>query len=334
VRSQQIQKLAGEVLASQINQSGAGLPRRPFGRAGDPVSIIALGGWHSVARVALDKADESESIRLMHAAIDEGINFFDNAWDYHDGFAEEVMGRALAIDGKRNQVFLMTKNCERDYAGSVRDLEDSLRRLQTDRLDLWMFHECNYDNDPDWIFERGAIRAAIEAQQAGKVRYIGFTGHKDPRIHRKMLAKPHQWDAALMPINILDAHYRSFLNEVVPTCHEIGAAPLGMKGFGGGWPNGRILYRMGEKKGITARELLRFNLSQPIVSQVVGIKNIEQLRFAASVARTFTPMPEGEQDELLRSVSLEAGDGRHETFKSTNDHDGPHHRRQHDFAVA
>jgi predicted aldo/keto reductase-like oxidoreductase len=287
-----------------------------------------------VARPALEKADESESIRLMHAAIDEGINFFDNAWDYHDGYAEEVMGRALAVDGKRNRVFLMTKNCERDYAGSVRNLEDSLRRLQTDHLDLWMFHECNYDNDPDWIFERGAIRAAIEAQQAGKVRYIGFTGHKDPRIHTKMLRKPHLWDAVLMPINVLDAHYRSFLHEVVPLCHETGVAPIGMKGFGGGWPHGRILDRMGHQPGIHPANLLRFNLSQPVVSQVVGIKNMEQLKVAVETARNFQPMSVAEQDALLATVREEAGDGRYETFKSTTEHDGPHHRKQHEFALA
>lgn len=334
MRSQTIQNLAQDFLPRQTNTHPHGLPRRPFGKGGDSVSILTLGGWHSVALPVFAKADESESIRLMHAAIDEGINFFDNAWDYHDGYAEIVMGRALRMDGKRGKVFLMTKNCERDYEGSIRDLDDSLRRLQTDYLDLWMFHECNYDNDPDWIFERGGMRAAIEARKAGKVRYIGFTGHKDPRIHGKMLRKPHDWDAVLMPINVMDAHYRSFLNEVVPVCHEIGAAPLGMKGFGGGWPHGRILERMGGTQGIDAGSLLRFNLSQPIVSQVVGIKNIEQLRFAAGVARNFQPMPVEEQDALLSAVRLEAGDGRYETFKSTNEHDGPHHRRQHDFALA
>ena len=328
MRSPIIRKLSQDVFAAQ--KTGGGLPRRRFGRSGEYVSIIALGGWHSTARVAMEKAEESESIRLMHAAIDEGINFFDNAWDYHDGGAEELMGKALAMDGKRERVFLMTKNCERDYEGSMRDLEDSLRRLRTDRLDLWMFHECNYDNDPDWIFERGAMRAAIEAREAGKVRFIGFTGHKDPRIHGKMLHKPHEWDAALMPINVMDAHYRSFLNEVVPVCHELGAAPLGMKGFGGGWPVGRILDRM----KLDARDLLRFNLSQPTTTQVVGIKNMEQLKFAISVARDFKPMSDEEQDALLDSVKLEAGDGRYETFKSTNEHDGPHHRKQHDFALA
>lgn len=333
MRTTLIQKLAGDVLASQTTPAGAGLPRRPFGRFSDRVSILTLGGWHSVAPVALGKQPESDAARLMHAAIDEGINFFDNAWDYHDGFAEEVMGRALAMDGKRNQVFLMTKNCERDYEGSLRDLEDSLRRLQTDHLDLWMFHECNYDNDPDWIFERGAIRAAIEARDAGKVRYIGFTGHKDPRIHSKMLRKPHHWDASLMPISVFDAQYRSFLNEVVPACHEMGAAAIGMKGFGGGWPEGRFLQKM-SARGLAAGELLRFNLSQPVVSQVVGITSLEQLRFAVDVARGFTGMPEEEQTALMERVKLQAGDGRYETFKSTNEHDGPHHRRQHEFAVA
>ncbi len=298
------------------------------------VSIITLGGWHSVAKAAFKQWDEADSIRLMHAAIYEGINFFDNAWDYHDGYAEEVMGKALKIDNKREQVFLMTKNCERDYAGSVKDLEDSLRRLQTDRLDLWMFHECNYDNDPDWIFERGAMRAAQEAQAAGKVRYIGFTGHKDPRIHSKMLGKTDSWDASLMPINVMDAAYRSFLHEVVPGCHAIGAAPIGMKGFGGGWPNGDILHSLGHRPEITVESLLRFNLSQPVCSQVVGIKDFDQLQAAVAVARSFQPMTEAEQDALMTSVATEAGDGRYEAFKSTNVHDGPHHRKQHGFALA
>lgn len=320
-------------LARQTNPHAHGVPRRPLGRSGEPVSIVALGGFHSAAATAFDKADESVSHRLMHAAIDEGIDFFDNAWDYHDGFAEEVMGRALAMDGKRNQVFLMSKNCERDYQGSMRNLEDSLRRLKTDRLDLWMFHEINYDNDPEWIFERGAMRAAIEAKKAGKVRYIGFTGHKDPRIQIEMLRRPFEWDAVLMPINVMDAQYRSFLNQVVPLCHEIGAAPLGMKGFGGGWPEGRILERMGDRPGIDAGNLLRFNLSQPIVSQVIGLRTLEQVRFAASVARNFQPMSFAGQDALLRSVREEAGDGRYETFKSTNEHDGPYHRQQHNFAL-
>lgn len=327
MRSQDLRNLSERVIASQT--ATAGVPRRPFGRTGETVSLVCLGGWHAVARTAVDKVDESESIRLMHEAIDSGIDFFDNAWEYHNGYAEEVMGRALAMDGKRNQVFLMTKVCERDHDGALRNLEDSLRRLQTDRLDLWQFHELSYDNDPDWLFERGAVAAAVEAQRAGKVRYIGFTGHKDPRIHRKMLAKPHPWDACQMPINIMDSQYRSFANEVVPYCQENGIAPIGMKGLGGGYPHGRIA----EKMGIDVADLLGFALSQPVASQVVGISDSEQLRFAADVARRL-PMPEEAQSALMKRVHLEAGDGRHETFKSTTDHEGAFHRRQHEFAVA
>ena len=169
----------------------------------------------------------------MHAAIDEGLTFFDNCWDYHDGGSEEIMGRALA-DGRRDKVFLMTKNCERDYAGSMKCLDDSLRRLRTDRIDLWQFHEIIYDNDPDWVFEKGGLKAAIEARKAGKVRYIGFTGHKDPRIHLAMLAKPFEWDTCQMPVNVLDVHYRSFQKQVVPVCLKKKVGVIGMKGFGGG----------------------------------------------------------------------------------------------------
>ncbi len=277
----------------------------------------------------MDKVHESESIRLMHAAIDLGVDFFDNAWEYHNGYAEEAMGRALAMDGKRKQVFLMTKVCDRDYEGAKRQLEDSLRRLQTDYVDLWQFHELSYDNDPDWLFERGAVRAALEARDAGKIRYIGFTGHKDPRIHRKALAMAHTWDACQMPINVMDSQYRSFLNEVVPVCHEQGVAAIGMKGFGGGWPHGDII----DKMGLDPAELLGFVLSQPVTSQVVGITNQEQLEFAVKVASSL-PMAEEAQNALMRRVRVEAGDGRFESFKSTNAHDGPYHRRQHEFALA
>lgn len=329
VRLPKIQELAREVIASQSFARGLDVPRRAFGRTAETVSIVCLGGWHSVARTAMDGLDEGESIRLMHAAIDRGIDFFDNAWDYHNGYAEEVMGRALAMDGKRKQVFLMTKNCERDYAGSMRHLEDSLRRLQTDCLDLWQFHEINYDNDPEWLFERGAVRAAVEAQAAGKVRYIGFTGHKDPRIHLAALGMPHEWDACQMPINVMDSMYRSFLNHVVPVCRERGIAAIGMKGLGGGWPQGRVLEKMPE---IGAAEMLGFALSQPVTSQVVGIKDFEQLEFAARVAAT-VPMAEEAQTAIMARLRAVAGDGRYETFKSTNEHDGPYHRRQHEFAL-
>src|SRR3954466_14627198 len=171
------------------------IPKRVLGRTGEQVSILCLGGWHIRA-----VEDDNEAIRIMHTAIGEGLTFFDNAWDYHWGASEELMGRAL--EGRRHEVFLMTKNCERDYEGSKRCLEDSLRRLKTDHVDLWQFHELVYDNDPDWIFaDDGAIHTARKAIRDGKVRYLGFTGHKDPVIHLKMLSKPYDWATVQMPLN-------------------------------------------------------------------------------------------------------------------------------------
>jgi len=265
----------------------------------------------------------------MHAAIDEGINFFDNAWDYHDGRSEELMGKALAMDNRRSTVFLMTKNCERDYAGSKRNLEESLRRLKTDHLDLWQFHEMVYDNDPDWVFEKGGLKAALEARKEGKVRFIGFTGHKDPRIHLKMLGKPHDWDSAQMPVNVMDPHYRSFTAEVIPVCLKKNVGVIGMKGLGGGHPNGRFL----DEVGLTSDECYRFCLSQPVTAQVMGITSMQQLKQDVALARGFKPLSEDETKALSSRVKDVAGDGRHELFKSTKTYDGPHHRKQHGFEL-
>ncbi len=315
--------LAEDVVA-QTSASSAGIPARVLGRTKERVSILCLGGWH-IGSVS----EKNEAIRIMHAAIDEGITFFDNAWDYHNGRSEEWMGEALAVAGKRNKVFLMTKNCERDYAGSTKNLEESLKRLQTDRIDLWQFHEMVYDSDPDWVIEKGGLKAALEAQKSGKVRYIGFTGHKDPRIHLKMLAKNHPWDTAQMPINVMDAHYRSFQKEVVPVCLQKGVGVIGMKSLGGGSPRGRIP----TAAGVSAQDCIRYALSLPIVSLVVGINSMEDLKQDIEIARGFKPMPDNEKATLLSRVREEAGDGRHELFKSTQTFDGPHHRRQHNFAL-
>ena len=203
------------------------IPKRVLGRTGEQVSILCLGGWHIRA-----VEDDNEAIRIMHTAIGEGLTFFDNAWDYHWGASEELMGRAL--EGRRHEVFLMTKNCERDYEGSKRCLEESLRRLNTDYVDLWQFHELVYDNDPEWIFERGGLRAALEAKKEGKVRYLGFTGHKHPWIHLDMLSRSDEWDTTLIPVNVMDAHYRSFIKNLIPAAEQKGVAVLGMKGLGGG----------------------------------------------------------------------------------------------------
>ena len=313
--------LAGDVLASHQPAGAAGLPTRVLGRTGQRVSILCLGGWHIGA-----VKDPSEAVRIMHAAVDEGLTFFDNCWDYHNGGAEEVMGRALE-GGRRDKVFLMTKNCERDFAGSMKCLDDSLRRLRTDRIDLWQFHEIIYDNDPDWVFEKGGLKAALEARKAGKVRYIGFTGHKDPRIHLAMLGKPFEWDACQFPVNALDVHYRSFQKQVMPVCLKNKVGVIGMKGFGGG--NG-----IAREAGLSAGEAYRFALSQPVASQVVGMTTMEQLQQNVALARDFKAMSETEQAALTERVKPFATDGRFEQFKSTQNFDGPVHRRQHGFATS
>ena len=316
--------LAQRALAQR--SSGDGIPTAKLGRTNEQVSIICLGGWHIGA-----VEDKKEAHRIMHRAIDEGINFFDNAWDYHNGGSEEVMGAALASGGHRKKVFLMTKNCERDYEGSKRCLEDSLRRLKTDYVDLWQFHEMVYDNDPDWVFEKGGLRAALEAKKEGKVRFIGFTGHKDPLIHLKMLAKPYDWDASQMPINVMDAHYRSFQKEVVPVCLDKNVGVIGMKSLGGSpdYPKGRIP----SKTKFTAEQCIRYALSLPISSLCVGIRSMEDLDQDLSIARNFQPMSDSDKAELIQRAAAEAGDGRHELFKSSKHFDGPHHRLQHGFAT-
>src|SRR5262245_46326796 len=243
------------------DSSDKGVPTRPLGKTGVNVSAICLGGWH-IGNVK----DKKEAIRIMHAALDEGLTFFDNAWDYHDGGSEEVMGEALAADGKRKKCFLMTKNCSRDGKGTRQHLEDSLRRLRTDVIDLWQFHEINYDNDPDWIVEKGALAEAIKAQKEGKVRFLGFTGHKSPHIHLSMLPR-HKWDTVQMPINVLDWHYRSFIHQVVPEANKRGIGCIGMKSLGGGSDHkGRLIV----EKVCSAEEAIRFALMQEVASVVVG----------------------------------------------------------------
>ncbi|HUG90431.1 MAG TPA: aldo/keto reductase [Planctomycetaceae bacterium] len=318
--------LADALFAAQ-QDDGRGLPTRPLGKTGANVSILCLGGWH-IGKAGKDSGDAA-AIKLMQAALDAGMTFFDNAWDYHDGYSEELMGKA--IHDRRDRVFLMTKNCERDYEGSLSNLEDSLRRLKTDRIDLWQFHEMVYDNDPDWVFEKGGMKAALEAQKAGKVRFIGFTGHKDPRIHLKMLGKPYEWASSQMPINVCDWHFRSFANEVVPVCLEKGVGVLGMKSLGGS-PDGTN-GRLPQAGLVSATDCMRYALSQPVSTLVVGLRNERDLEQALAVGRDFKPMSADEQHALRRKVAEVAGDGRHELFKSTKLFDGPHHRKQHGFAV-
>ncbi|MFV2068031.1 MAG: aldo/keto reductase [Pirellulales bacterium] len=303
-----------QALAMQEDATGD-IPSRPLGRTGEHVPIVGLGGYH------IGVPPEAEAIRIMHEAIDQGMTFFDNAWGYHDGGSERVMGKALATGGRRDKVFLMTKVCDRDYKGAKQQLEQSLQRLKTDRIDLWQFHEINWAVDSDWLFEQGGIRAAIEARKEGKVRYIGFTGHRDIDHHLRLLGRPFDWDAVQMPINLLDAHYRSFQKEVVPVCRKKKISVIGMKALGSGVIPGKL--------GIPAATCRRFALSLPISTLVCGIKSLDNLRQDLAMARSFTPVSQQEIKQLLAQTQQPGHDGKLEPWKTTN-YGGSYHRKQHE----
>jgi uncharacterized protein len=306
-------------MSQTVERNDAGIPVRELGKTGLKVSIVGLGGGHFVR----PDIDEQMSIRLVHAAIDAGMTFMDTAWEYHNGESERRMG--LALKDRRERVTLMTKVCGRDRKTAEEQLHDSLRRLQTDVIDVWQFHEVNYDNDPDWIFQAdGAIEAAVAARQAGKIRFIGFTGHKSPHILKKMLAQDFEWDTCQMPINVVDAHYRSFQQEILPELVSRGIGPIGMKSLGG---SGQLITQL----GLTAQQCRRYALTLPISTLICGIQSMENLEQDVAIARNFEPIPEAEQQDLLAGVYEEATDGRHEWFKSTQRFDSQYHRDQHEF---
>jgi predicted aldo/keto reductase-like oxidoreductase len=286
--------------------------------------MIGLGG-HSSTNPA--KLSEAQSLRLIQRAVDEGITFMDNCWDYHKGVAEERMGKALAEGGRREKTFLMTKVCGRTAKEAQSNLEDSLRRLKTDHLDLWQFHEMVYDNDPDWIFaDDGGIHAGVKAVKEGKVRYLGFTGHKDPIIHLKMLDKPYEWAAVQMPLNVMDFHYRSFQKQVLPVLQKRGIGVLGMKSLGG---NGSIV----SKAGVPVEDALRYVFSLPVSTLISGIDSEKVLDQNLKIVRDFQPMTPAERQAIEQRVAALAGDGRFELFKSSKAFDGPIHRKQHGFST-
>jgi predicted aldo/keto reductase-like oxidoreductase len=302
--------------------NAGGIPLRPLGTTGESVTMICLGGYHSSVH-----PDEIDSIRLIQRAVDEGITFLDNAWDYHAGAAEERMGKAISQGDRREKVFLMTKCCGRTARDAQSNLEDSLRRLRTDHLDLWQFHEIVYDNDPDWIFAvGGAIEYALKAKEQGKIRFLGFTGHKDPSIHVKMLAKPYPWATVQMPLNVLDSQYRSFQHSVLPVLNKRGIAPLGMKSLGG---QGKIV----SDGVVTIEEALRYVLSLPIASLVSGIDSEKVLDQNLKIVREFKPMSAQEVVAVEAKVQPHAGDGRYELFKSSKAFDSSTHRKQHGFST-
>lgn len=297
------------------NAETGGVPMRNFGKTGEKVSMLGLGGHH-IGQIE----DDQESIRLIREAIDAGVTFLDNAWEYHDGRSEELVGRALQ-DGYRERVFLMTKHHGRERKVAQQHLEDSLRRLKTDVIDLWQFHEVVYDNDPKMIFEQGAIEFAQEAKQQGKIRYIGFTGHKDPAIFKDMLSRDFPWDSVQMPVNALDPHFRSFIKEILPILTERGIAPIAMKTMASGF--------LLEPKVVTPEEALRFSWSQPVATLVSGMKTSEILRKNITLAQNFVPIPEAEQTALLARTREVALAGKYEPFKSSIMFDGAVGRKLH-----
>jgi aryl-alcohol dehydrogenase-like predicted oxidoreductase len=297
------------------------IPRRALGRTGVDLPVLGLGGYH----LGLIKSAR-QAERIVQEAVDEGITFLDNAWEYHDGRSEEIMGRALA-GGRRERVFLMTKVCThgRDRATAIRQLEQSLRRLRTDHLDLWQIHEVVYENDPELHFAPGGVVEALEqAKRQGKVRFVGFTGHKDPSIHLKMLAHGYAFDTCQMPLNCFDASFRSFEARVLPEVNRRGIAALGMKSMGGeGVP---VL-----KRAVTAEDALRYAMSLPVALTITGIDSIKVLRQDLRIARSFVPLTMGEMDALRKRCADKAGDGRFEPYKVTAKHEGSVGRKQHGF---
>lgn len=294
------------------------IPRRPLGKTGIEVSVLALGGAH-LGRIDCEK----NAINLMHEAIDAGLTFFDNAWEYHDGRSEEWMGKALV--GRRHKVIVMTKVCThgRDKKLAFMQLEESLRRLRTDYLDLWQIHEVIYPDEPDQHFSpNGSVEALLEAKRQGKVRFVGFTGHKDPAIHLKMLRYGFPWDTCQLPLNAFDSTFRSFERTVLPELTRRGIAPLAMKALSG---NGDPI-----RQGLlTAEEALCYVLSLPIASVISGVDSLEVLHQNVNIARQFTPMTEDEMQALRRRVESYALDGRFEGFKSSQIFDSAIGKEQH-----
>jgi uncharacterized protein len=307
-------------LAGQPPQTGGPdqIPQRQLGQTGVQVSALGVGGYHLGST-----KDQQEANELVARALDAGINFFDNCWDYHDGLSEERLG--VALKGKREQALVMTKVCTHGRGKDVamQQLEESLRRLQTDYLDLWQIHEVIYYNDPDLIFAPGgAAEALLAAKQQGKVRLVGFTGHKDPAIHLRMLTQDFPFDTVQMPLNCLDATFRSFETQVMPEANRRGIAVLGMKSMGG---SGEIV----SHGAATPSDALRYAMSLPVATTISGMDSLGVLEQNLAIAKGFQPMKPEEMQALRERVRVFAADGRYELFKTTKKYDGEVGREQH-----
>ncbi len=296
-----------------------GIPYRRLGRTGELVSAIGVGGYH-LGR----QADDQETIRIIRTALDNGINFLDNCWDYNGGASELRMGKAMR-DGYRDKAFLMTKIDGRSRESAAQQIEESLRRLQTDRIDLMQFHEVIRMTDPERVFgPDGALQAVVAAQRAGKIRYIGFTGHKSPAIHLHMLeiARQHgfAFDAVQMPLNVMDAHYDSFARQVVPVLVEHDIGVLGMKPMGDPF----VLV----SGTVSAIECLHYAMNLPTSVVITGCDSLPVLEQALRAARTFRPLTEAAVAGLLARTALAAREGKYELYKTTHHFDGTYQNPQ------
>jgi aryl-alcohol dehydrogenase-like predicted oxidoreductase len=294
------------------------IPQRPLGRTGIKVSALGLGGHHLGDLKTVEAA-----IRLVHEAIDAGITFYDNCWEYWNGRAEDWLGRALK--GRRDQIVLMTKVCTHGRGAdlAMKMLDESLRRLQTDHLDLWQIHGVCFDNEPELAYAKGGVLEALDrAKQQGKTRFVGFTGHKDPSIHLDMIRRGYPFDTVQMPLNCLDATFRSFETLVLPELTKRGIAALAMKSMGG--------TATAVKKGLVkAEEMLRYSMSLPVATTIAGMDSLAVLRQNLRVARGFTPMSDAEMQALRDRCAKVAGDGRHEVYKLSLAFDNPQARLSH-----
>jgi predicted aldo/keto reductase-like oxidoreductase len=294
-------------------ENKSGIAYRTLGKTGEKVSMMGLGGYH----IGMQK-DEKESIQIIRAAVDNGINFLDNCWDYNGGESEVRMGKALR-DGYRQRVFLMTKLDGHDKKTAAKQIDESLSRLQTDHIDLMQFHEVIRFEDPDKIFAAGgSLEAALEAKKAGKIRYIGFTGHKNPDIHLKMLETADQhsfhFDTVQMPLNVMDAHYNSFGKKVLPVLVKKQIGVLGMKPMG----SGIIL----QSKVVQPVECLHYAMNLPTSVVITGCDSMAILESSLNAARTFKPLSESEVAALLGKTVEAAKNGQFEGYKTTTNFDG------------
>ena len=282
------------------------MPHRILGRTGEPVSLLGLGGAHVADH---GNMEEKAAIALMHAAIDEGINFFDNAWGYSNGASEIRMGKALS-GGYRDRVFLMTKDASRHPKRAIAHLEESLRRLQTDVIDLWQFHSIRQPDDLERIYEQGLLEAVLKAKEEGKIRYIGFTGHTLPSLHVEMIERGFAWDATQMPINVFDPHYLSFVEQVLPIAVEKNIGVIAMKTLGG---TPEAILATG---AATVTECLRYAMSLPVSTVCSGMDSLEKLRQNAAIARQFAPLADDERLALLSRTEELGMQGTNESYKA------------------